>query len=368
MNIETTLKKDGIEVIEKLDVQKVNTIAKNIADKISLTFPQYNLDKETIFVKLCNLNMYKANLEEGMAEAKYYYKNSSIYFNKNISLDDIEEFAVHECIHFLQEIKGKKNNLIRMGLCDYSDLKVSGLAINEAAVQLMASKVVGTPYESVKYYGIDFSTSSPSYYPLECCLVEQMAYLVGEDSLFKSTLFSHDDFKRVFSESTSPKAYMSISRALDDLLFKEEKLIKLNNKVSQIDDRNKKVDHLIKKMSELKDEITITFLRTQNLIISSYFETQIQNITNTTQIEIFRKKLYNFRDYIGITDSYTYFDDFYLEKISELNHKANIIENGGIETAMDTAEKNNIFTALIKKIKDLLQKRAEEKRAISKIK
>ena len=78
-----------------------------------------------------------------MSEANYFYKNTSIYFNEKIDIDDIEEFAVHECIHYIQEIKDKKNNLIRMGLCDHSDFKVYGLGLNEASVQLMASKVIG---------------------------------------------------------------------------------------------------------------------------------------------------------------------------------------------------------------------------------
>ena len=43
-----------------------------------------------------------------MSEANYFYKNTSIYFNEKIDIADIEEFAVHECIHYIQEIKDKK--------------------------------------------------------------------------------------------------------------------------------------------------------------------------------------------------------------------------------------------------------------------
>ncbi len=361
MNIEAALKKDGIKVLNKLDTLKVNSIAKSIADKLSDTFSQFSLDKENLFVRLCRLDMYYAEMEEGMAEANYYYKNSTIYFNKNIAEDDLEEFAVHECIHYLQEIKDNKNNLIRMGLCDYTDFKISGLALNEASVQLMASKVVGIPYESVKYFSLDFSTSSPSYYPLECCLVEQLAYLVGEDLLFRSTLFSNDDFKNKFSELTSKKTFSAIEKSLDEILDNEEKIIKLNNKIISVDDRNKKVDQMIKKIQKLKDEITVTFLRTQNLILSSYFNAELKKITNLTQVELYRKKLYSFRDYLATTEGYTFFEDFYLEKIAELNHKANVIENGGIETAIDTMKTESVFAILLRKIKELLLGKAPEK-------
>ena len=118
-----------------------------------------------------------------MSEANYFYKNKSIYFNDNIADEDLEEFAVHECIHFIQEVKDKKNNLIRMGLSDYNSSKVTGEGLNEAAVQLMASYANGMEKEFVKYYGISFETISPSYYPLECCLANELAYLIGEDSL-----------------------------------------------------------------------------------------------------------------------------------------------------------------------------------------
>ena len=39
-----------------------------------------------------------------------------------------------------------------------------------------------------------------------------------------------------------------------------------------VSDRNKKIDGMLKKIDELKSEIMLTFMRTQNLIISSYFD------------------------------------------------------------------------------------------------
>ena len=255
MSVESNLKKDGIEVIEQLDTLTVNTIANNISHKICETFPSYGLNQNELFIKLSRLNMYRAKMPEGMAEANYFYKNTSIYFNEHIPDEDLEEFAVHECIHYLQEIKDKRNYLIRMGLCDYTEFKIYGLGLNEAAVQLMASKVNGIPKEFVKYFGISFETNSPSYYPLECCLVNQLAYLVGENILFESTLNSNDNFKQNFADITSPKVFMAIQNAIDEILYHEEDIIKLNNKIANIDDRNKRVDGMLKKIDELKNEI-----------------------------------------------------------------------------------------------------------------
>ena len=233
MSVESDLKKDGIIITNKLDTLKINSIARNVAVKICDTFPQFCLNQNELFIKLSRLNMYKANMPDGMAEANYFYKNSSIYFNEHIQDEDLEEFAVHECIHYIQEVKDKKNYLIRMGLCDHSDFKVYGLGLNEASVQLMASKVIGIKNDFVKYFGISFETNSPSYYPLECCLANQLAYLIGEDILFESTINSNDNFKNKFIESTSIKTFLCVQSALDSILYAEESIIKLNNKIAR---------------------------------------------------------------------------------------------------------------------------------------
>ena len=137
MNIEKVLKKEGIEVTNKIDETIAEHISKNIARRIFETFPDYGFTQEDLYNRLKKLTMYRAKMIDGMAEANYFYKNTSIYFNEHIDYEDIEEFAIHECLHFLQEIKDEKNNLIKLGLCTYFHNKPSGLAINEAAVQFM---------------------------------------------------------------------------------------------------------------------------------------------------------------------------------------------------------------------------------------
>ena len=226
MSVESDLKKDGIEVIKKLDTLRVNSIARTVSNSLCETFPDFNLNQNDLFIKLSRLDMYIAKMPEGMAEANYFYKNTSIYFNDHIADEDLEEFAIHECIHYIQEIKDKRNYLLRMGLCDYTEFRIYGLGLNEAAVQLMASKVLAIPKEYVKYFNITFETTSPSYYPLECCLVSQLAYLIGEDVLFESTINSNDNFKNKFIESTSIKTFLCVQSALDSILYAEEDIIK----------------------------------------------------------------------------------------------------------------------------------------------
>lgn len=366
MSVESDLRRDGIEVVGKLDTLKVNSIARNISNKLCETFPNFGLNQNELFIKLSRLDMYLAKMPEGMAEANYFYKNSSIYFNEHIPFEDMEEFAIHECIHYIQEVKDKRNYLIRMGLCDYTEFKIYGLALNEAAVQLMASKVIGIPKDFVKYFGLSFETISPSYYPLECCLVNQLAYLIGEDILFESTINSNDNFKYKLSEIISPKTFITIQNSIDDIMYHEEDIIKLNNKIVQNDDRNKKVDNMLKKIDELKSEITLIFLRTQNLIISSYFDKTFSSITNLEELEDYRKKLYSFRNLIATTEGYTFFNDYYVEKINQLEHKYNVLENGGNETAINLSTKEeNKFISLLKKLKNLFFKNSTEENHVN---
>ena len=357
MSIESELKKDGIEVVEKLDIYTINEIADKVSARLYQAFSNFRFDQNELYEKISNLDMYKAKMPQGMSEANYFYKNTSIYFNYEIPNEDLEEFAVHECIHYIQEVKDKRNKLIRMGLSDYSESKAYGIGLNEAAVQLMASKAIGIEKDFVKYFGISFETISPSYYPLECCLVNQLGYLIGEDILFESTINSNNNFKDKFIKEMSIKTYLCVQSALDNILEAEENIIKLNNKILEYDDPNKKCENMTGKINELKNEILLTFLKTQNLIISSYFNKGIKQIKTLEEVENYRRKLYNFKDYLGSTDGYTFYHDYYVEKMSELEHIYNVIENGGTETALEKPKKDNLILIIIRKIRELFTKK-----------
>ncbi len=142
MSIESDLKKDGITVVEKLDTLSSNTISRNIAEKLCKAFPNQNFIFQNLFIALSRIPMYIADIPDGFAEATYFYKNSSMYFKQGLKLDELEKFAVHEFIHYLQEIKDKKGHLLRLGLCDFGDLKICGMGLNEGAVQLMSAKAL----------------------------------------------------------------------------------------------------------------------------------------------------------------------------------------------------------------------------------
>lgn len=353
MSIESDLRKDGIRVVDILDTMSVNRIAHNIAAKLCNTFPELCFNESDLFAKLSRLGMYRAKMPDGMAEANYFYKNTSIYFNEKIAFEDLEEFAIHECIHYIQEIKDKKNHLVRMGLCNFDNFKIVGMGLNEAAVQYITSKIIGIEKDYVKYFGISFRTISPSYYPLECNLIEQMTYITGETVLYDSTFTSNDKFKNTFIRLTSEKTYDDIEYYIDQILELEENIIKLNNKSSTFEERNKTVDKIVSKADNCKNKITEYFEKAQNLIIKNYFDKAFKSISNLEELDNYRRKLDHYGELIGRTDNYTFFDDYYTEKMSQLEHKSNVLENGGIETALEY-KKPNKFVSWLRAIKNFV--------------
>ena len=89
MSIESDLKKDGIKVIRPLDTLSINTISRNIAEKLCKTFPDQNFIFQNLFIALSRIPMYIAEIPDGFAEATYFYKNSSMYFKDGTSLDKL---------------------------------------------------------------------------------------------------------------------------------------------------------------------------------------------------------------------------------------------------------------------------------------
>lgn len=340
MSTNSRLKKEGIEIAEQLDTLKVNTIAISIASKLCLAFPEHNLNKSELFTSLSRINMYIAKMPDDSAGAKYFYKNNSIYFNKEYDLDEMAKLAMHECIHYIQEFRDANNNLVKMGL--YNCTFNSGLGINEAAVQLMASEANMCPSTSETYYNVSLNTISPNYYPLECALVNQMAYFTGTYPLFHSTLNSNDVFKNTFILKSNKRAYNTIVKNIDLLLAYENDLnyfaseLQYANKVSEIKLLNKLI-------ASKKDSITSIFFKTQNLIIESCFISEFNNIRNLEDVKEYKNKLYNFKNIMGSNENYTFYNEFYRKIMESLEKKKEQIEQFGEINLFETPENSLVL-------------------------
>lgn len=340
MSTNSRLKKEGIEIVEQLDTLKVNTIAISIASKLCLAFPEHNLNKSELFTSLSRINMYIAKMPGDSSGAKYFYKNNSIYFNEETDLDEMAKLAMHECIHYIQEFRDANNNLVKMGL--YNCTFNSGLGINEAAVQLMASEANMCSSTSETYYNVSLNTISPNYYPLECALVNQMAYFTGTYPLFHSTLNSNDVFKNTFILKSNKRAYNTIVKNIDLLLAYENDLNYFANELQYASKVNE-IKLLNKLITSKKESITSTFFKTQNLIIESCFVSEFNSIRNLDDIKDYKRKLYNFKNIMGSNENYTFYNEFYRKIMESLEKKKEQIEQFGEINLFKTSENSLVL-------------------------
>lgn len=356
MTIEQELENEGIIVTKSLDTLAINSIAKFVASKLVKTFPNQDLSYELLFIKLSKLNMYVAKMPSDLSSAKYYYKTRSIYFRDNLDLSRIDACVVHECIHALQEVRDEKDQLFRLGFCDFTSSKFSGMALNEAAVQLMSSFALNHTLDTVKYFDITLPTYSPTHYALECTLINQMAYLTGNYSLFSSTLNSNDFFKDKFTLLTNKDTFYKVERNLDKLMDLEDRLNSQTSKFEDMEDNSKSMVKITNRIAKIRIQIQNLFIETQNLILTSYFDKKFENISTFVQIDNYRKKLYNFKDCIGYTSDYSFYNDYYVNKMANLEIKRNEIENKSLGTNPDqllVPINQNVFVTLFKKLKKL---------------
>lgn len=353
MTIEQELIKEGIEVIRTLDRITINSIAKSVADKLVDAFPNHNLDEKELFMRLSRLHMYVAKMPDCLSCAKYSYKNRSIYFNETADLSCINVYIIHECIHALQEYRDEKDHLLRLGFCNFTSSSLPGMGLNEAAVQLMSSFAMDSNLDTVKYFDITLPTYSPSYYAIECTLLSQMAYITGTYDLFSSTLYSNNLFTDKFVQLTDKGTFYNIQSNLDKILDLEDSLSFQASLLADTDENSKNITKISDKITKLRSQIQTLFLETQNTILTSYFDKKFNAISTLVQIEDYRKKLYDFKDFIGFTDTYSFYNDYYIKKMADLEIRRNEIENGVSPSLALVPKKQGIIARLFSKLRRL---------------
>lgn len=339
MSIESVLRKEGIEDVKPLDTLTINKIAKNIAKKLSEAFKEQELDESELFISISRLKMYFAKMPYDSSGAKYFYRNNAIYFNDKFEIDELEEFAMHECIHSLQELKDEKGNLIRLGLYNLKNNR--GLAINEAAVQLMTAVASQKQEDKVKYYDIQLTTKSPDYYPLQCTLLNQMLYFTGYYPLYHSTLHSDDVFKNTFIIKYGNKAYSTIEKNIDTILELENTLNN-NNVELQYTNSQRRVKQINESALECKRKITKTFIETQDYIMENCFNAEFEQIKTIEELRYFKDKIYKFKDFIGYTENYLNYNNYYIRKMQELEIRKMQIENGELDIIEEKTQSSEL--------------------------
>ena len=108
------------------------------------------------------------------------------------------------------------------------------------------------------------------------------------------------------------------------------------------------------------------FFKTQNLILYKCFKSEFNNIRNLEDIKTFTNKLYNYKNVIGSSDDYIFYNNFYREMMNCIEEKKSYIEkygeinlfenvNNSLMLVDNTKNAFSFITLLIGKIKKLLK-------------
>lgn len=375
MNINSTLKKEGIKIINSLDALDINKIANIISTTMAEVFPEHHIVQSDLFIDIARLNMYVAEMPNDMAQAKYFYKNNSIYFSQDTDFNGLNSVVFHECIHYMQELKNQNGKLLRMGLYDLEGASPVGMGLNEAAVQHMASVATGAVLDTVKYYNMELSTESPDFYPLQTALLNEMIYFTGTYPLYHSTLYSNDVFKNTFIAKSNTKTYYEICKNFDLIIEYETRLSKEIYKLSIASEDFKnlnKIKRINSKIDDYKKIILEKTLESQNKILVECFNKELSYVKTLEDAKDFQYRLYNFKHVLINSNGYNFFNEFYIDMMNKLEEKKEYILKYGNITALDsvTYELANVesktfgfqfFKTLFDKIKLLIEEKVRQK-------
>lgn len=208
----------GINPIRSLNYEEIGILSKEFSNLLLSTFKTLKLNYAEICRKMFNCKMYIAQFDKRLGNANYIHKDASIYIREGVELTCKDGYILHELIHYFQDIREQKGTLKKIGICDFEEFKVKGLALNEAAVQYVVAKMLEYNEEEINCYGIEIKSKSKDYYPLLCDLIEKIIYFVGEEALIDSVLFSTNQFRQQLTDYLDEEIYNTIQHNFD-LIF-----------------------------------------------------------------------------------------------------------------------------------------------------
>lgn len=311
--IERELRSQGIKSLGKITAKEKQLIAEKVALSIS-NLKNIEVSYGKILEKLLNARMYRAQMISSIGKVNYFYKNKTIYFEKNMDVTQIDESIIHECIHYLQDKRDKKERINRMGLCSFEEYKVRGLAINEAGINYLTGKMLNQ-YNKNKIY----------------MLLKQMLQITGEQIFINSLLNNNDKFEEKFMENTNTEyLYYKIQKGMDTI-FDLEQIIKrltLQGKTS----RNPQI--YLNKINMHKHTINKTFLELQWETYTKYFSRKIELIDSLDEIEKFKEELFNYNLWLEIGEEELKYTEFASQKLNELDKIKEELTNQKLNNSM----------------------------------
>ena len=271
MNLDKKLEQNGIFPDEELKVDKKIEIAKFVAQGLCDNFKEFADMYNEFYMRIYNCKFYYAQIDSKFNGVFYYYKNNAIYISKDKQID---EYLVHEVIHYIQNFSKVQGNEKKAGLCEFEDYRILALGINEAMVQYITSKIMGEEVLRRNFESMSIMTNSPDRYKFLASLAYQITYFVDEGQAVKSSLKSDS----VFTE----KLYNTYEDQTEKILKKFDEILEENNK-PQVN--NEKVSQI--------------YLEVQEILYTVYFNKMIKYVATTKEIDEQVEKIENYENIIG---------------------------------------------------------------------
>ena len=270
-----------------LRVEERNYIAKSVANKLSRNIGQLSEDYNEIYMRIFNCDMYFAKVAPKFKGVFYFYKNNTIYIDESRSITEIDDYLIHECLHYIQNFNNITKRDNRAGLCEFTELKIKGLGINEAIAQYITAKALGQKVHRVSNSKIAIYTNSEKYYKYMTSLAMQILYLIGEKEAIDSSINTNEEFETAL--------YNAFEENTDKILKNFDAILDENN-------------------SELRDENKIIqlYMQTQQLIYTTYFNKACKYLTTSKEVDKEVKKLEDYDKIMGtLIEDDTYYNNFW---------------------------------------------------------
>lgn len=284
LKIEKKLKKLGIKETKEFTQEEKDLVANNVTVSLTMAFPILKSEQANILNKIQNANMFYAKTSENLPKINYIYENHKIYFDESVEIQNITDAMLHEIIHFMQDVRKKNGKLDRIGLCNFNELSLHGLGINEGAVQYVSAKALNSGVQTVKTFEIVLRTISPNYYPVLTNLIEQIIFLIGEDELVKAIILNDEEFENTFFNTFEENA-QDIIKLFDEIInynVKNNKEIEIKKAKEQVEDKSK------------TDQLKNLYIQAQDLIMRTFFEKQYKLLQTEEDVQNLSTKLENY--------------------------------------------------------------------------
>lgn len=307
MNISKELEKIGITPLEKIKLEEKNYIAKTIADKLTKNIKELSNSYNELYMRMFNCNMYYAKVDQKFKGVFYYYKNNTIYIDNKKDLSNIDDYLIHENIHYLQNFGKISKKANRAGICQFQEFKIFALGINEAIVQYITAEALGGTLHRTNNEKITICTNSENYYKYMTSLIAQILFLMGNKEAIESCISSTDKFEN--------ELYNTFEENTEKIVKNFDIILEENNKTNR--NENKIID---------------TYMQTQELIYTTYFTKMYKRLNTLQEIDEQVKKIEEYEKItgkiIGTQNEENKFTNFksemsekYLKKYIEVNRK-----------------------------------------------